>query len=153
MEPQRHQLHAMAAAAQVATVPMPRFLVVDDQANMRRTIRGMLQEMGFTDVQEAKDGELALKLLNNGRFDFVISDTTLSDMDGIQLVAQVRHSGKPVCDTPVLLVGTEPNARDVVHAVQEGADGFVVKPFTQATLEEKVALIKKRFRCWPCKRD
>ncbi len=150
MEPTRQQLHALAAASQAATVQMPRFLIVDDQPAMRGTIRGMLRDMGFAEVEEAKDGELALKLLNSGRFDFVISGATLSDMDGLQLVTQVRHSGKPVSDTPVLLVGAQPQAQEVVRAAQCGADGFVVTPFTQATLEEKLQVIKRRFRCWPC---
>ena len=141
----------MATITSSPPSPMPRFLIVDDLSGMRRIIRGMLQEMGFTEADEAKDGETAFKKLKTGKFDFVISDTELPDMDGSQLVSKVRHAhDRRVKDTPVLLVGSDASARDVVLAAQQGADGFVVKPFTKATLEEKLELIKQRFHCWPC---
>lgn len=141
----------MSTASQPTTASTPRFLIVDDVSGMRRIIRGMLQEMGFNDTDEANDGEAALTKLRNGKFDFVISDNALPDMDGTQLVSKMRRSQTPMQDTPVLLVGAGAQARDVVHAAQQGADGFMVKPFTKATLEEKLEIIKQRFHCWPCK--
>ncbi len=119
------------------------FLIADANSPMRRTIRSMLLECGFPEVHEADNGAAALQKLKSGKFDFLITDTLLPGLDGFQLLAAIR-SDKDLQRLPVLLVTAEANAENVIHAAQQGASGYVVKPFTRATLEEKIAVICKK---------
>lgn len=119
------------------------FLIADANSPMRRTIRSMLLECGFSEIHEVDNGAVALQKLKSGRFDFLITDTLLPGLDGFQLLTSIRSDAK-LQRLPVLLVTAEANAENVVHAAQQGASGYVVKPFTRATLEEKIALICKK---------
>lgn len=120
-----------------------RFLIVDDFSTMRRIVRNLLKEIGFTDTDEAEDGVAALNKLRNGRFDFVVSDINMPNMNGFQLLAQIKQDEK-LKHIPVLMVTAEARKEDIVAAAQGGAAGYIVKPFTKATLEEKVANILKK---------
>ena len=115
----------------------PRFLVVDDFSTMRRVVRGQLKEMGFEDVAEAEDGVAALAKLKSQPFDFVICDIGMPIMSGIDLLKAVRADPN-LRHLPVLMITAEARKDDIVLAVQNGAAGYLVKPFTKEALEERV---------------
>ncbi|ADO09908.1 chemotaxis protein CheY [Pantoea sp. Bo_2] len=117
-----------------------RFLVVDDFNTMRRIVRNLLKELGFNNVEEAEDGVDALGKLKAGGFDFVISDWNMPNMDGLQLLQTIRADAA-MSSLPVLMVTAEAKKENIIAAAQAGASGYVVKPFTAATLEEKLGKI------------
>ena len=114
-----------------------RFLVVDDFATMRRIVRNLLKDLGFNRVEEAEDGLDALNKLREDAFDFVISDWNMPNMDGLQLLTEIRNDAN-LKTMPVLMVTAEAKKENIIAAAQAGASGYVVKPFTAATLEEKL---------------
>lgn len=114
-----------------------RFLVVDDFSTMRRIIRNLLKELGFNNVEEAEDGAMALKKLRDGGFDFVVSDWNMPNMDGLTMLQNVR-ADDALRDIPVLMVTAEAKKENIIAAAQAGASGYIVKPFTAATLDEKL---------------
>jgi two-component system, chemotaxis family, chemotaxis protein CheY len=120
-----------------------KFLVVDDFSTMRRIVRGLLKEMGCNNVEEAEDGSAALSMLKNGRFDFVVSDINMPNMTGFDLLDAIKKD-ETLKHLPVLMVTAEARKEDIVRAAQSGAAGYIVKPFTKATLEEKVTKIMQK---------
>ena len=114
-----------------------KFLVVDDFSTMRRIVRNLLKELGFTNVYEAEDGADALTKLRNSAIDFVITDWNMPNMDGLELLKNIR-SDAGLAATPVLMVTAEAKKENIIAAAQAGASGYVVKPFTAAILEEKL---------------
>ena len=122
-----------------------RFLVVDDFSTMRRIVRNLLKELGFANVQEAEDGVDALAKLRVDTFDFVVSDWNMPNMTGIDLLRAIRADEK-LKHLPVLMVTAEAKKENIIMAAQAGASGYVVKPFTAATLDEK---LKKIFQNFP----
>ncbi len=114
-----------------------RFLVVDDFATMRRIVRNLLKDLGFVNVEEAEDGQDALTRLRESTFDFVITDWNMPNMDGLELLSEIRKDGA-LGKLPVLMVTAEAKKENIIAAAQAGASGYVVKPFTAATLEEKL---------------
>jgi two-component system chemotaxis response regulator CheY len=120
-----------------------RILIVDDFSTMRRIIRGLLKEIGYLNSEEAEDGVAALDALRNAEFDFVISDINMPNMNGFELLAEIKKD-ETLRHLPVLMVTAEARKEDIVRAAQEGAAGYIVKPFTKATLEEKVAKILQK---------
>ncbi|WP_447045192.1 chemotaxis response regulator CheY [Vreelandella sp. H-I2] len=113
------------------------FLVVDDFPTMRRIVRSLLKELGFTNVDEAEDGQDALNKLRAGNFDFVVSDWNMPNLDGLEMLKEIRQDDA-LKDLPVLMVTAEAKKENIIAAAQAGANGYVVKPFTAATLEEKL---------------
>jgi two-component system chemotaxis response regulator CheY len=124
-------------------LPEMKFLVVDDFSTMRRIVRGLLKEMGCSDVDEAEDGVVALAMLRAQKFDFVISDINMPNMNGFDLLKLVK-ADEGLKHIPVLMVTAEARKEDIVLAAQSGAAGYIVKPFTKATLEEKVQKIAQK---------
>ena len=119
-----------------------RFLVVDDFPTMRRIVRNLLKELGFANVEEAEDGAAGLAKVKEGRFDFVISDWNMPNMDGLQMLQNIRADANPsISKLPVLMVTAEAKKENIIAAAQAGANGYVVKPFTAATLDEKLGKI------------
>ena len=114
-----------------------RFLIVDDFSTMRRIVRNLLKESGFADADEAEDGVAALNKLRNSKFDFVVTDINMPNMNGFQLLAEIKKDDK-LKHLPVLMVTAEARKEDIVLAAQSGAAGYIVKPFTKATLEDKL---------------
>jgi two-component system chemotaxis response regulator CheY len=117
--------------------PNMKFLVVDDFSTMRRIIRNLLKELGFANVEEAEDGAAALQKLRSGKFDFVVSDWNMPNMTGLELLQKIR-SDPTLKHLPVLMVTAEAKKENIIAAAQAGASGYIVKPFTAATLEEKL---------------
>lgn len=114
-----------------------RFLIVDDFSTMRRIIRNLLKELGFTNADEAEDGNAGLLKLQNGDFDFVISDWNMPNMTGLDLLKAIRSTAE-LKHLPVLMVTAEAKKENIIQAAQAGASGYIVKPFTAATLEAKL---------------
>lgn len=112
-------------------------LVVDDFPTMRRIVRSLLKELGFNNVEEAEDGLDGLNKLRSGNFQFVVSDWNMPNLDGLDMLKQIR-ADSALKDLPVLMVTAEAKKENIIAAAQAGASGYVVKPFTAATLEEKL---------------
>ncbi len=117
-----------------------KFLVVDDFSTMRRIVRNLLKELGFTNVHEAEDGVDALNKLGAGGFEFVVSDWNMPNMTGIELLRRIRAE-PTLKHLPVLMVTAEAKRENIIEAAQSGASGYIVKPFTAATLDEKLKKI------------
>lgn len=117
-----------------------KILVVDDFPTMRRIIRNLLKELGFANVEEAEDGAAGLEKVKDGSFQFVISDWNMPNMDGLSMLQAIRAEG-PLSKLPVLMVTAEAKKENIIAAAQAGANGYVVKPFTAATLDEKITKI------------
>ncbi|MCW5666152.1 MAG: chemotaxis response regulator CheY [Piscinibacter sp.] len=120
-----------------------KFLIVDDFSTMRRIVRGLLKEMGCNNAEEAEDGAVALNMLKNAKFDFVVSDINMPNMNGFELLSAIKKD-EALKHLPVLMVTAEARKEDIVRAAQDGAAGYIVKPFTKATLEEKVQKIMQK---------
>ena len=120
-----------------------KFLIVDDFSTMRRIVRGLLKEIGYNNAEEAEDGAVALSMLKNGKFDFVVSDINMPVMNGFELLSAVK-ADDALKHLPVLMVTAEARKEDIVRAAKDGAAGYIVKPFTKATLEEKVQKIMQK---------
>ena len=120
-----------------------KFLIVDDFSTMRRIVRGLLKEIGYNNAEEAEDGAVALNMLRNAKFDFVVSDINMPNMNGFELLNEVKKD-ESLKHIPVLMVTAEARKEDIVRAAQDGAAGYIVKPFTKATLEEKVQKIMQK---------
>ncbi|MGB5569992.1 MAG: chemotaxis response regulator CheY [Sedimenticolaceae bacterium] len=120
-----------------------KILVVDDFSTMRRIIRNLLRDLGFNNTQEADDGVTALPMLQAGSFDLLITDWNMPGMQGIDLLKAVRSDDK-LRGLPVLMVTAESKRDQIVEAAQAGVNGYVVKPFTVRTLEEKINRIFER---------
>jgi two-component system, chemotaxis family, chemotaxis protein CheY len=120
-----------------------KFLIVDDFSTMRRIVRGLLKEMGCNNAEEAEDGVVALNMLKNSHFDFVVSDINMPNMNGFELLKAIK-ADEALKRLPVLMVTAEARKEDIVMAAQSGAAGYIVKPFTKATLEEKVQKILQK---------
>lgn len=114
-----------------------KILVVDDFPTMRRIIKNLLSELGFSNVAEADDGSTALPMLQGGGFDYLITDWNMPNMTGLDLLKAVRADGT-LASMPVLLVTAEAKREQIVEAAQAGVNGYVVKPFTAETLKEKL---------------
>jgi two-component system chemotaxis response regulator CheY len=120
-----------------------KILIVDDFATMRRIIKNLLRDLGFTNTAEADDGSSALPMLKNGQFDFLITDWNMPGMTGIELLQAVR-ANEGLKSLPVLMVTAEAKRDQIIAAVQAGVNGYVVKPFTAAALQEKIEKIFER---------
>ncbi|MFM2449828.1 MAG: hypothetical protein RIS44_2278 [Pseudomonadota bacterium] len=120
-----------------------KFLIVDDFSTMRRIVRGLLKEIGYNNAEEAEDGAVALTMLKNGKFEFVVSDINMPNMTGFDLLSAIKKDDA-LKHLPVLMVTAEARKEDIVRAAQDGAAGYIVKPFTKATLEEKVQKIMQK---------
>lgn len=117
-----------------------KFLVVDDFSTMRRIVRNLLKELGYTNVDEAEDGAVALQKLQGGGFDFVVTDWNMPNMDGLMLLQAVRADPN-LKALPVLMITAEAKKENIIAAAQAGASGYIVKPFTAGTLNEKLVKI------------
>ena len=114
-----------------------RFVIVDDFSTMRRIVRNLLKESGYADADEAEDGVVALQKLRNSNFDFVVSDINMPNMNGFQLLSEIKKDEK-LKHLPVLMVTAEARKEDIVMAAQQGASGYIVKPFKSEEILETV---------------
>ncbi len=120
-----------------------KFLIVDDFSTMRRIVRGLLKEMGCNSADEAEDGSVALNMLRASKYDFVVSDINMPVMNGFELLSAIKADAS-LKHLPVLMVTAEARKEDIIRAAKDGAAGYIVKPFTKATLEEKLQKIMQK---------
>ena len=120
-----------------------KILVVDDFSTMRRIIKNLLRDLGYTNTAEADDGKTALPMLQSGGFDFLVTDWNMPGMNGIDLLKAVRADEK-LKSLPILMITAEANRDQIIEAAQSGVNGYVVKPFTAAVLKEKIEKIFER---------
>ncbi len=120
-----------------------KILVVDDFATMRRIIKNLLHTLGYTQVDEAEDGTVALPMLHNDEYDFLITDLNMPGMSGLELLRAVR-SDNVLCKLPVLVVTADANRDQIIAAAKAGVDGYMVKPFSAAVLQDKINAILAR---------
>ena len=121
-----------------------KILVVDDFSTMRRIVKNLLNELGFSDISEADDGKTALPMLQNGNFDFVVTDWNMPGMPGIELLRHIRADER-LKNIPVLMVTAEAQREQIIEAAKAGVSGYIVKPFTGQTLKEKLEKIFERY--------
>ena len=114
-----------------------KFLVVDDFSTMRRIIKNLLHDLGYSDVTEADDGTTALPMLQQGEFDFLITDWNMPGMQGLDLLKAVRADAR-LSGIPVLMLTAESKREQIVEAAQAGVNGYVIKPFTATVLKDKI---------------
>ena len=120
-----------------------KILIVDDFSTMRRIIKNLLRDLGFTNTHEADDGVTALPMLRNGDFDFLVTDWNMPGMSGIDLLREVRKDSR-LSGLPILMVTAEAKRDQIIEAAQAGVNGYVVKPFTAQVLKEKIEKIFER---------
>lgn len=120
-----------------------KILIVDDFSTMRRIVKNLLRDLGFNNTQEADDGLTALPMLKKGGFDFVVTDWNMPDMQGIDLLKNIRADAE-LKHLPVLMITAEAKREQIIEAAQAGVNGYIVKPFTAATLKEKLDKIFDR---------
>ena len=117
----------------------PRFLIVDDFSTMRRVMRALLKEIGFERAEAAEDGAVALEMLKKSKFDFIITDILMPNMNGFERLTAIKSD-----ENLKHLVTAEARKDDIVRSMQGGAAGYIVKPFTRTTLEERVRKILEK---------
>jgi len=122
-----------------------KILIVDDFSTMRRIIKNLLRDLGFNNTYEADDGNTALPMLKNGDYDFVVTDWNMPGMQGIDLLKEIRKD-QALCHIPVLMVTAEAKREQIIEAAQSGVNGYIIKPFTAATLKEKLEKIFERIQ-------
>jgi len=120
-----------------------KILIVDDFSTMRRIVKNLLRDLGFNNTQEADDGLTALPMLKKGGFDFVVTDWNMPGMQGIDLLRHIRSDAE-LKHLPVLMITAEAKREQIIEAAQAGVNGYIVKPFTAATLKEKLEKIFER---------
>ena len=112
-------------------------LIVDDFSTMRRIVRNCLHELGFDNVHEAEDGDIALEKLDSGQFELIVSDWNMPNMMGLDLLKAVR-SDERMKDLRFLMVTAEAQKSHIVEAARAGVSNYIVKPFTPEMLKDKL---------------
>ena len=112
-------------------------LIVDDASAMRRIVRRLLTELGFKNLREAENGQVALEELKRKRADFVVSNWSMPVMNGIELLRAIR-ADENLNSIRVLIVTSEAKQQSILEVVQAGVSDYIVKPFNAATLQEKL---------------
>lgn len=115
-------------------------LIVDDYRTMLKIVRGLLQQLGFRDIDEATDGQSAYSMICSRQYGLVISDWNMQPMTGLDLLKRVRAEPK-TAKLPFIMVTAEAKAENVVAARQAGVNNYIIKPFTQAVLRQKMSAV------------
>ncbi len=122
-----------------------KILVVDDFATMRKIVKNVLQQLGYSNIEEAENGEEALKKLRSDNFDFVVSDWNMPVKDGLEMLKEIRADAN-LKSTPVLMVTAEAEKSKVIEAIKAGVNNYIVKPFTAETMKQKIEQICERLK-------
>ncbi len=125
--------------------PSTRILIVDDFGTMRKILRNVLQQLGYTNIEEAENGVQALEKLRSGQFDLVITDWNMPEMDGLELLRNIRADGN-LRNLPVMMVTAEAEKDKVIEAIKAGVNNYIVKPFTAETMKQKLDQIAERMK-------
>ncbi len=117
-----------------------RILVVDDMSTMRRIVKSILNQLGYNNIDEAENGKQALAKLKSEKYDFLVTDWNMPEMDGLELVKTIRNDSE-LKNIPVLMVTAEGKKENVIEALKAGVNNYIVKPFTPEVLKEKIEKI------------
>ncbi len=117
-----------------------RFLIVDSSATMRRTLINTLNSLGFEEITEAEDGQDALSKLQSNKFDFIVTEWNMPNMNGLDLTKAIRASERWK-SIPIIMVSERSSKEDVLEAIQAKVDGYILKPFSPQILHEKIIAI------------
>ncbi|MGH8504766.1 MAG: chemotaxis response regulator CheY [Stenotrophobium sp.] len=120
-----------------------KILIVDDFSTMRRIVKNLLHDLGYTNTSEADDGKTAWPMLQGGGFEFVVTDWNMPGMTGIDLLKNIRQD-PALAKLPVLMVTAEAQRDQIIEAAKAGVNGYIIKPFTAVTLKEKLDKIFQR---------
>lgn len=120
-----------------------KILIVDDFSTMRRITKNLLNDLGFSNTEEADDGQTALPMLKTGNYDFLVTDWNMPGMDGLTLLKTIR-ADENLGQIPVLMITAEARREQIVIAAEAGVNGYVIKPLTATTLKEKIDKIFER---------
>lgn len=120
-----------------------KILIVDDFSTMRTIVKDLLRELGFSNFHEADDGDVAWEMVQAEAYDFIVSDWNMPNMTGLELLQKVRNDAR-FKNTPFLLISAEAKRSQIIEATEAGVDDYIVKPFTAATLNEKIYTIFER---------
>jgi len=123
--------------------PNTRILVVDDFSTMRKIVKNVLKQLGYNNIEEAENGAEALQKLRSKKFDFVVSDWNMPNMDGLEMLKAIRSDAE-LKDLPVLMVTAEAEKDKVIAAIKAGVNNYIVKPFTAETLKQKMEQIYQK---------
>ena len=115
-----------------------KFLVVDDSSTMRRIIKNTLSRIGYNDIIEAENGKDALEKFES--VDIILTDWNMPEMDGLEFVKNVRSKNQSI---PILMITTNAAKDDIIEALKNGVNNYIVKPFTPETLKEKIDSVLK----------
>src|SRR5271163_5045414 len=124
----------------MALDPKMSVLVVDDYGTMVRIIRNLLRQLGFTDIDDAPDGAIALEKMSSKRYGLVISDWNMEPMTGYDLLRRVRADPN-LATTPFIMITAESKTENVIAAKKAGVNNYIVKPFNAATLKTKIEAV------------
>jgi two-component system chemotaxis response regulator CheY len=119
-------------------------LVVDDYKTMVRIVRGLLSQLGFEHIDDAADGETALKMIRTSKYGLVLSDWNMAPMSGFELLKTVRADDRTK-SVPFVMVTAEAKTENVIAAKQAGANNYIIKPFTLAVLKQKLTSVLGEF--------
>ncbi len=120
-------------------------LIVDDYSTMLRIIRNLLKQLGFSNVDEASDGEQAFEMCKGKNYGLIISDWNMEPVTGIEFLRNLRGSGQSYANTPFIMVTAESKTENVVMAKQAGVNNYIVKPFNAETLKTKMGAVLGEF--------
>ncbi len=123
--------------------PNTRILVVDDFSTMRKIVKNVLKQLGYNNIEEAENGAEALQKLRSKKFDFVVSDWNMPNMDGLEMLKAIRSDAE-LKHLPVLMVTAEAEKDKVIAAIKAGVNNYIVKPFTAETLKQKMEQIYQK---------
>lgn len=115
-----------------------RVLVAEDNANLRKVIVNIVKKIGFTNVLEAEDGEIAWQFMERGGVELVLTDWAMPGLDGMQLLRKIRKAKPPTCNVPILMITAADTKTAILSAGKEGVDAYIIKPFSVATIQEKI---------------
>ena len=116
-------------------------MIVDDYNTMLRIIKNLLKQLGFSNVDEATDGAMALDMVKGKDYGLIISDWNMEPMSGIELLKEIRGSGASYADTKFIMVTAESKTENVIAAKQAGVNNYIVKPFNAETLKQKMVSV------------
>ncbi|MGE0046793.1 MAG: response regulator [Hyphomonadaceae bacterium] len=119
-------------------------LIVDDYKTMLRIVRSLLEQLGFRNIDEATDGKSAYDMICGKQYGLVISDWNMQPVTGLDLLKKVRATPQ-TAKLPFIMVTAEARTENVVAARQAGVNNYIIKPFTQAVLKQKIAAVLGEF--------
>jgi len=112
-------------------------LIVDDFATLRMSLKSILERLNFTDIEEAEDGLQAVEKLNRRTYSLIITDIDMPHMNGFELLDHIKKDNR-LKDIPVIFITAEAEKEKIVRAIESGLDAYITKPFTIATLKQKI---------------